>query len=203
LNVGDYKFLDFSADGAINNLDQMPIKGNLYPPITYSLGGGFSFRDFEFSLLFQGNAGKYVDFNQSYENEFTKGTWRIHESALDYWTPTNQDANHSTLHYVGAGDALLLKWGGGEADRGYGIKVQDRFWRNADYLRIKEIYMGYTINAPKLEKLAGISNFMVYASANNVYTFTNLIEGDPERKDFQQGFYPQMMTLKLGLKLAF
>jgi len=203
LNVGDYKFLDYSADGAINNMDQAPIKGNLYPPITFSMGGGFTYKNFDFSLLFQGNTGKYVDFNQSYENEFTKGTWRIHESQLDYWTPTNQDANHSTLHYVGTGDAALLMWGGGEADRGYGIKIQDRFWRNADYVRIKEIYAGYTIHSTYLDRVTGISNFVVYASANNVYTFTKLIEGDPERKDFQQGFYPQLMTLKLGLKIVF
>ncbi len=203
LNVGDYKFLDFSADGTINNMDQAPIKGNLYPPVTFSMGGGFTCKNFDFSLLFQGNTGKYVDFNQSYENEFTKGTWRIHESQLDYWTPTNQDANHSTLHYVGTGDAALLMWGGGEADRGYGIKIQDRFWRNADYVRIKEIYAGYTIHSTYLDRVTGISNFVVYASANNVYTFTKLIEGDPERKDFQQGFYPQLMTLKLGLKIVF
>jgi hypothetical protein len=94
-------------------------------------------------------------------------------------------------------------WGGGEADRGYGIKIQDRFWRNADYLRIKEIYMGYTISSKYFERIAGISNLVVYGSANNVYTFTKLIEGDPERKDFQQGFYPQLMTLKLGIKVVF
>lgn len=203
LNVGDYKFLDYSADGLINNMDQAPIKGNLYPPITFSGGGGFTWKKFDFSFLLQGNTGKYVDFNQSYENEFTKGTWRIHASQLDYWTPTNQDANHSTLHYVGTGDAALLMWGGGEADRGYGIKIQDRFWRNADYLRIKEIYMGYTISSKYFERVAGISNLVVYGSANNVYTFTKLIEGDPERKDFQQGFYPQLMTLKLGIKVVF
>lgn len=203
VNVGDYKFLDYSADGTINNMDQFPIKGNLYPPITFSLSSGLSYKNFDFSILLKGNTGKYVDFNQAFENEFTKGTLRIHTSQLDYWTPTNQDAGHSTLHYVGTGDSPYLMWGGGEADRGYGIKIQDRFWRNADYLRIGEIYAGYTIQSEYLNKVAGISNLVVYGSANNVYTFTNLIEGDPERKDFQQGFYPQMMTLKVGLKLGF
>lgn len=203
VNVGDYKFLDYSADGTINNLDQFPIKGNLYPPITFSFSSGLSYKNFDFSILFQGNTGKYVDFNQAYENEFTKGTLRIHESQLDYWTPTNPNANHSTLHYVGTGDSPYLMWGGGEADRGYGVKIQDRFWRNADYLRIREIYAGYTIHSKYLEKVAGISNLVVYGSANNIYTFTNLIEGDPERKDFQRGFYPQLMTLKAGLKVGF
>ena len=203
VNVGDYKFLDYSADGTINNMDQFPIKGNLYPPITFSFSGGLSYKNFDFSVLFQGNTGKWVDFNQSFENEFTKGTLRIHASQLDYWTPTNQDANHSTLHYIGTGDSPYLMWGGGEADRGYGVKIQDRFWRNADYLRIKEIYAGYTIQSKYLNKVAGISNLVVYGSANNIYTFTNLIEGDPERKDFQQGFYPQLMTLKAGIKVGF
>jgi hypothetical protein len=49
----------------------------------------------------------------------------------------------------------------------------------------------------------GISSLLVYASGNNLATFTNLIEGDPERKDFQQGFYPQMVSVRLGVKLAF
>lgn len=203
LNVGDYKFLDYTADGVINNMDQFPVKGNLYPPITFSLSGGLSYKNFDFSILFQGNTGKWVDFNQIYETEFTKGSWRIHESQLDYWTPTNMDANHATLHYFGTGDNPALMWGGGEADRGYGIKLPGRFWRNADYVRIKEIYASYTIKSKSLDKLAGITNLVLYTSANNVYTFTNLIEGDPERKDFQQGFYPQLMTLKFGLKVAF
>lgn len=203
MNVGDYKFLDYSADGKITNLDQFPIKGNLYPPITFSLSGGLAYKNFEFNMLLQGNTGKWVDFNQIYETEFVKGSLRVHESQLDYWTPTNPNANHATLHYFGTGDNPLLMWGGGEADKGYELKIQDRYWRNADYLRIKEIYMGYTIKSKYLDNLAGINNLIVYGSANNVYTFTKLIEGDPERKDFQQGFYPQMMTLKLGLKLAF
>lgn len=203
LNVGDYKFLDYSVDGQINTLDKYPIKGSLFPPITFSFSGGFAYRNFEFSFLFQGNSGKYVDFNQTYEVEFCKGDWRVHQSQLDYWTPTNPDANHSTLHFTGTGDAMLLSWGGGEADRGYGIKVQDRFWRNADYIRLKEVYLGYTIKSKFLNKLAGVSNLILYASGNNLFTITDLIEGDPERKDFQQGFYPQLTTYKLGLKVAF
>lgn len=203
LNVGDYKFLDYSADGKIDNMDQFPVKGNLYPPVTFSLSGGFVFKKFEFNILLQGNTGKWVDFNQIYETEFTKGSLRIHESQLDYWTPENQGANHATLHYFGTGDNPQLMWGGGEADRGYGLKLPGRYWRNADYLRIKEIYAGYTLKSKYLNTLAGVSNLVLYASANNVLTLTKLIEGDPERKDFQQGFYPQLMTLKLGLKVAF
>jgi TonB-linked SusC/RagA family outer membrane protein len=203
LNVGDYKFLDYTADGIINGTDKYPIAGSAYPPITYSMTGGFSYKGFDFNFMFQGNKGKYVEYNQTYEAEFVKGDYRVHSSQLDYWAPNNQDVNHSTLHYSGGNSADILFWGGGEADRGYQIMVQNRFWRNADYLRLKEIYAAYSFKSARLKKFAGINNMQFYATATNVITFTKLIEGDPERKDFQQGFYPQMSTFNLGLKFGF
>ncbi len=203
LNVGDYKFLDFTADGTISSVDKYPIKGSNYPPITYSLSSGFSYKGFDFNFMFQGNYGKFVVYNQTYEAEFVKGDYRVHSSQLDYWTPDNQGANHSTLHYNGGGSVDILYWGGGEADKGYDIMVENRYWRNANYVRLKEIYAGYTFTSPLFKRLAGIGNIVVYATATNVFTITPLIEGDPERKDFQQGFYPQMTGFNFGCKFDF
>ncbi len=203
LIVGDYKFLDYYVDGTVDKLDKYPINGLTYPPFTYSFSGGFTYKRFDFNFLFQGNVGKYVQYNQTYEVEFIKGDWRVHSSQLDYWTPTNPDANHSALHYSGSSSADILFWGGGEADRGYQTMIEGRFFRNADYLRLKELYAGYTFNPAFLQKSLGISSLLLYATGNNLITFTNLIEGDPERKDFQQGFYPQMVSVRLGVKLAF
>jgi hypothetical protein len=203
VNVGDYKFLDYKVDGNITSLDKYPIAGSTFPPITYSLSSGFSYKKFEFNIMLQGNQGKYVDYNQTYEVEFIKGDWRVHSSQLDYWAPNNPTANHSTLHYSGSSSADILFWGGGEADRGYEIAVENRFWRKADYIRLKEVYAGYNMSSKFLGRLAGVTNITVYATGNNLWTLTNLIEGDPERKDFQQGFYPQMTSLKFGVKVAF
>lgn len=203
INVGDYKFLDYSVDGKIDVYDKYAIKGSLFPPVTFSLSGGFSYKNFDFSILFQGNTGKYVQYNEAFENEFTSGSLRVHEAQADYWTPTNPGANHSTLHYVGQGNPPMLSWGGGDAYAGYSLMIKDRFWRKADYIRLKEIYLGYNIKPTYLKKWVGISAVTVYASGNNLFTITNLLEGDPERKDFTRGFYPQMSTYKLGLKVAF
>lgn len=203
LIVGDYKFLDYLVDGTITSLDKYPIKGLTYPPFTFSWSGGFTWKRFDFNFLFQGNLGKYVQYNQTYEVEFIKGDWRVHSSQLDYWRPDNPNAGHSALHYSGSSSSDILFWGGGEADRGYQVMIKDRFFRNADYVRLKEVYAGYTLNPAFLNRLAGVSSVLVYATGNNLWTFTKLIEGDPERKDFQQGFYPQMSSLKLGIKLAF
>lgn len=203
LNVGDYKYLDYTADGSITSVDKYPLAGSTYPPITYSLSAGFNYKGFDFNLLFQGNSGKYVVYNQTYEAEFIKGDYRVHSSQLDYWTPGNQDVNHATLHYSGGNSADNLFWGGGEANSGYDIMVENRFWRNANYLRLKEIYAGYTFNSALLKRYAGISKMNINITANNVVTFTKLIEGDPERKDFQQGFYPQMSRFTAGVKFDF
>jgi len=203
LNVGDYKYLDYNADGKITNLDKYPIPGSDFPPLTYSFSAGFSYKRFDFNFMFQGNVGKYVEFNQPYEVEFVKGDWRVHESQLDYWTPTNPTANHATLHYSGGGSTDNLFWGGGEADRGFDIMIKNRFWRNANYLRLKEVYAAYTFNSKLLKRVLGTSNLIFFVTANNLLTFTKLIEGDPEYKDFNQGYYPQMTSLKFAIKAAF
>ncbi|MCL6102276.1 MAG: SusC/RagA family TonB-linked outer membrane protein [Bacteroidetes bacterium] len=205
LNVGDYKFLDYFADGKISILDRYPIAGSDYPPITYSFGGGCSYKNFDFSFNFMGNAGKYVFYNLPFEVEFINGAYRIHASQLDYWTPTNPDANHSTLHYMGDASILNLVWGGGASNAGSGYEtlIQDRFWRKADYLRLKEVYIAYTFKPEFLKKAIGISGLSAYVTGNNLWTLTDLLEGDPERKDFTQGFYPQMSSIKIGLKIGF
>lgn len=204
LNVGDYKFLDYSADGKISIRDRYPIPGSMYPPITFSLGGGFRYKNFDFNFNFQGNQGKYVAFNQAYEIEFPNGNYRIHASQLDYWTPTNPNANHSTIHFVGDANLPNLVWGGGSSYYGgYETAIQDRMWRKADYVRLKEVYFGYNFKPDFLNRSIGIKSLTTYITGNNLWTLTNLIEGDPERKDFTQGFYPQMSSVKFGLKLGF
>ena len=204
LNVGDYKFLDYYADGKISILDRYSIPGSAYPPITYSFGGGFSFKNFDFNFNLQGNQGKYVAFNQAYEIEFPNGNYRIHASQLDFWSPTNQDANHSTIHFVGDANLPNLVWGGGSSYYGgYETAIQDRMWRKADYIRLKEVYLGYNFKPDFLQRTMGITNLTTYVTGTNLWTLTNLIEGDPERKDFTQGFYPQMSSVKFGLKVGF
>jgi hypothetical protein len=201
--VGDYKYLDYNADGSINTIDKHAIKGLTYPPITYSFSGGFTWKNLDFNILFSGNQGKYVQYNQAFEVEFIKGDLRVHKSALDYWTPTNQDATHATMHYSGSSSQDNLVWGGGEADRGYQTIIKDRYFRNASYLRLKDIYLGYSIRSTALNNAIGISDLVIYISGSNLFTITPLIEGDPEATDFYQGYYPQMTTFRGGIKVEF
>ncbi len=204
LYVGDYKFLDYKVDGTVNAFDKHPIRGLTYPPITYSFSSGFNWKGFDFNFLLAGNEGKYVQYNQAWEVEFIKGDWRMHKSQLDFWTPTNQNAGHATLHYSGSSSQDNLVWGGGEADRGYQTIIQDRYFRDASYIRLKDLFLGYTFkNVGALKRSLGISNLQVYASGSNLFTITPLIEGDPETTNFYQGYYPIMASFRLGVKVGF
>lgn len=203
-NVGDYQYIDYNGDGIINTADKHPIAGSLYPPVTYSFSSGFTYKGFDFNFMFQGNSGKYVNYNGAFEYEFLKGNIRVHTSQLDYWSPTNPTANHSTLNFEFNNDPKYL-WAGGAADApdGYGGMLVGRTWRNADYLRLKEVYIGYNMKSKTLKYAFGINNLNIYATGNNLITFTKLIEGDPERKNYMDGFYPQMVSAKLGVKVSF
>ncbi len=200
VNVGDYKYLDYNADGIINIFDRYPGKGLTYPPITWSLSSGFKYKNFNFNFLFHGNIGKYIDYNQSFELEFINGSWSIKEGQLDYWMPNNPDAGHSTLHYLNNNN---ISWGGGGTAAGFYTLIQGRFFRNADYIRLKELYAGYTFSSEFFKKLFGASNLQVYATGNDLLVITKLLTGDPERKNFQGGYYPIMSTMKLGVKVTF
>jgi hypothetical protein len=208
---GDYTYLDFNNDGMISTLDRLMLKGNVYPPFNYSFAGGFTYKRFSFNLLFYGTKGKYINFNGALENEFVAESWCIRKSQLNYWTPDNPNATHSTLRYHQTGSINQL-WMGGSG-QAYESLIKDRHWRNSDFLRLKDIYLEYKFNPGFVERSFGINDLpdiLVYMSGNNLLTFSRLIEGDPERKNYasigskmNDSAYPVMASIKLGLKVSF
>jgi len=203
--VGDYKFLDYTSDGSIDKDDLTRMVGSLYPPIAYALKGSFRWKGLDVNILFQGYAGKYVNYDQMYEWEYYKGNYRIHSSSVDYWSPSTTSGTHATLHYS-ASSFTNMSWSGyneSATTGGYNAKLLGHSWRKADYLRLKELSIGYTWNTSKVKHLLGVQGIKVYMQGNNLLTFTDLLEGDPEQKYLVWGEYPQMRTIKLGLQLHF
>jgi TonB-linked SusC/RagA family outer membrane protein len=206
LNVGDHVFLDYDVDGNITSRDKYPVEGSQYAPITYSFSGGLSYKNWGLNVMFQGNEGKWVIFNNVFENEFELGSWSVKPTQFDYWRPDRQaEANHATLHYFSGGGGIpQYAWAGGASLEGYDLRTPGHFWRQADYLRLKEIHLEYRIDKPGfLARNLGISDLTIYAQGYNLFTFTNLVLGDPERRDFTRGFYPMMKTVRLGVSASF
>ena len=79
------------------------------------------------------------------------------------------------------------------------------FWlEKADYLRLKNLEIGYNFRQRGLEK-AGISSIRVYLSGTNLLTFTPMENWDPEKSsgDYNNNVSPSMRTYSIGLNISF
>ncbi len=197
LYPGSYKFLDYNGDGKISTYDLHCIAGNAYAPCTYSFNLGLGYKGFSFNMLWYGNSGKYIDFNRSYEKEFIKGDYTVHTSQLDYWRPDNRDASHSALSI---NDSFYASFGGSGTGSGYLMAVDGHTWRKSDYLTLKEVYVSYTFDGAKINRI-GLKGLSITLTGNNLVTFTNLVEGNPQRTSLSSSYYPLMRVVKLGVKL--
>ena len=73
--------------------------------------------------------------------------------------------------------------------------------KNADYLKLRNLELGYNINALRLQK-AGIDNFRVYLSAQNLLTISGLLKHynmDPERISGD----PTIKSYNVGVSITF
>lgn len=95
---------------------------------------------------------------------------------------------------------------------GYNYLGSDRFVEKASFLRLKDLYLGYTLPKKAVKKL-GIQNFTCYLTAYDVFTWTNYKGQDPEvgiggSKGIYQlatdnSYTPRPFRLALGLTIDF
>lgn len=79
------------------------------------------------------------------------------------------------------------------------------FWyRNGDYLRLKNMQIGYTLPQRWIASL-GMSTLRIYAEGQNLLTFSELTKYniDPEQPGVSNGYYPQQRIYSMGVKLTF
>jgi len=87
--------------------------------------------------------------------------------------------------------------------------LPSNFWlKNASYLRLKNIEIGYTLPKKLLAKTRAINQARFYMSGLNLFTFDNLKFIDPEApsKSANEGngkYYPQLKVITIGLNVQF
>ena len=197
---GSYKFMDYLPDGVIANDDLHVIRGTAYPPCTYSINLSLGYKGFTFRVVGTGTIGKYSQFKRAYIIPFYGGRFKVHQAQLDYWSPTNRDASSPALTQ----SELSYSWAGGKSTYpGYDLALPDYTWRKSDYFNISELYLGYTFNGRRLQSVLGIDGLTVSLTANNLFMFTSLIEGNPQDQSTSSTYYPLMRTTKLGVNINF
>ena len=197
---GGYKFLDYVPDGSISQQDLHVLKGSTYAPGIYSFNFGCSYKGLSFKVLCTGTIGKYINYRRASIIPFYGGDAIVHTSHLNYWTPANRDADVPALSLSDE----MYSWGGGtSANPGYNLAIPDFTWKRSDFFSVKEVMLSYKFSGPGIKRVLGVKHLAVGLTCNNLYTFTNLIDVDPQRMTTATCYYPTMRVLKLNVNLAF
>lgn len=187
---GDVRFVDVNGDGKIDEDDRTNI-GNPTPDFTLGFNGSVEYRNFDFSFLMVGAFGHQL-FNGSQRRDlqFTNST----SALLDRWT--EEGSTNENPRYT---------W----ADNNLNNRISDLYIENGDYLRLKNVQLGYNL-PDNLLKSIKITNWRFYVSAENLLTFTNYSGADPEigaMSSFDigidRGIYPQARTFRFGTTITF
>ncbi|MBS1668225.1 MAG: TonB-dependent receptor [Bacteroidetes bacterium] len=187
---GDPKYQDLNGDGIINPSDRTFL-GNTTPHFIAGFGNDFHYKGFDLNIFFQGAFGYYLYNMNRLVLESTTGT-----AVLDRWVAnTNENTDVPREGY------FLSK---------YGSYVNSRFVENASYVRLKMVSLAYNIPVNLVKQLKFINGIQIYASGQNLLTFTKYTGTDPEVNahtnniggglDF--GVFPAFRTFILGAKIS-
>lgn len=178
---GDIRFVDVNGDGVVNAGDRT-ILGSPLPGYFYGLNLQAKYKGFDFSMLLRGVGDRQI-FNSSRINlEGLNSTNNFSTQVLNRWTSegsTNSSSN----------PRLALN------DPNSNTRISDRYIEDADYLRIQNMQVGYSLSEDKLKSWTGdfVSDMRFYLSVQNLVTFTGYSGLDPEvgrAQSFQKGNTP-------------
>ncbi|QSB28988.1 SusC/RagA family TonB-linked outer membrane protein [Flavobacterium sp. CLA17] len=188
--AGDMKFKDVNGDGVINNNDRV-VLGNPFPKTTFSLNTNFRYKGFDMNIFLSGAAGnsvfnavKYTGLNGSFPG------YNLLAESKDAWSPQNTDTKIPVLSAT-------------DNNNNFG-RISDFYIEKADYLRLKNVAIGYTI---KDSWLNGKANLRFFISAQNLFTITKYSGMDPEvglnNFGLDLGKYPLSRIYMTGINATF
>ncbi len=164
---GDVKYVDQNGDGVIDNNDRV-VLGNPFPRYTFGFTYGLNWRGFDFSMFWQGvgKRSQYVR-GEMLEPFHANYSWIIYKHQLDFWTPTNTDAEYPRLSASGSSSYT-------NNYKGSSLNVH-----NGAYARLKNLTLGYSLPA-KVIRTLGMSKCRFYVTGENLWTICNKSWIDPE-----------------------
>lgn len=194
---GDVVYKDLNNDGIIDELHDMRPMGNpKIPEFQFGIPMGFSYKNFDVSLLWQGAALTSMMLNGPAVFDFPvmgaqgNDMGKVKPMHLDSWTPENPDAKYPALHL-----------GNHPNNKNASSSL---FLYNASYVRLKNIEIGYSLPL-KWIKNAYLQRVRIYAQGLNLLTFDGLgdVDVDPETKDGDGTWYPIQRVINFGINVTF
>lgn len=188
---GDIKYIDYNDDGQITDADRQYAGGTI-PRYQLGINAGISYKGFDLQLQLSGSFG-FKSFNgprSGYDRFDDNSNYRAN---YDPWSTDNPNAKDPRPIYQDSRN-----------NRG----DQDRWLENGNYLRVKQIALGY--NIPKSVLGANISQVRFYINAQNLITFTSYSGLDPEflnrniwDRSYDGGSFPNPKGITFGTQITF
>lgn len=187
---GDIKYVDLNGDGVIDWRDEVKTGTGGIPRYLGGLNFNVTYKKFQLIGLFQGAAGKDVSVEQAIDSR--RGTTR-------FLFENMYSTEHPNLN------ALFPL----QDASSYNNYPSDFFIKNASYLRLKNLSLGYNFTH-LFPVAAGISNVRLYIAATNILTISGLTKYgvDPEYIQTNYGavpgsIYPKTKTVSAGINVSF
>ncbi len=208
IQPGDFRRVDVNGDGIIGDGDRVNL-GDPTPDFTYGINFGGTYKDFDFSLFFNGQQGNEIYNVQKFFGFFFADDNKL-GIARDAFTPENPSNSIPRVSSTDpAGNQL----------------PSDFFVEDGSFFRLKTLEIGY--NLTKAVNSEWISSTRIFLNVQNLFTITNYSGYDPEigsapRANLQNGFFgfnqninpiigrglditaqPRPRTFVLGLQMSF
>jgi TonB-linked SusC/RagA family outer membrane protein len=197
--AGDFRFKDINGDNVLSDADKVKL-GKPWPDIMYGMNLDLAFKGFDLNVLLQGIAGSEIfHYNKFtiYPMKYFGGSGVVNSSVnvLDRWTPGSGKNEIPQLKYTDA--------------NGNYANASSFYIEKGDYLRVRNVVLGYSIPPSVFSKLNSIKNVRFYVSAQNLFTFTSYTGFDPEvgstnpiRAGIDDGIYPMARTFTAGINIT-
>lgn len=209
---GHWKFDDVNGDGKIDDNDRTVI-GNAAPKLFGGMNNTFSYKNFDLSVFLNFSIGGDI-FNAT--KLFNSLGGRSNKSAIgaissaNRWVTVGADGKNITdpnvLAQVNQGKTVAAVSDMGEN----GKFIHSWAIEDGSFLRINNITLGYTFPKAWLKKIY-VQNLRLYATGNNLYTFTKYTGFDPEvstrgnglTPGIDWGAYPKSRSFVVGMNVTF
>ncbi len=187
---GDAMYADKNGDGVVDGYDKMAYGFSERPEYVFGINGGIHYKGLDINMQWTGatNVAKMmeVEFRIPFTNAGKRGLLQYFYD--DCWTEENQSG---TLPRAA------------EKSEAWNSEPSTLWLKDASYLRLKTLSVGYTFKDYPLLDSMGVKELGLSLSGYNILTFSPLKTMDPESLTTNNGGYPIVKTYNLGLKINF
>lgn len=187
------RFKDLNKDGMVTSGDDREVLGSRFPKYSYGMGLSAGYKGFDFNLQLHGLGGYYTMITGDQLAVYNYGNmqqWQVDRR----WTYDNPNPKAEYPRFEMA--YHRTPWD----------TTTDYWMRDASFLRINNIQLGYNLPASLLKNIF-IERFRVYVNGENLYSFNNFYRGwDPEMLvsgATAVSYYPITRVWSLGINVNF